>query len=134
TLNFELRKEHRVKRALLFVGGLVCLVAGFALAVAAHPTSANSQSILGNPQSVIYSPQQGTPTPTPCVTTYTCTNIPSATIVPGTTDIGNHYDDCVTNVTLPFPVQLYGTLYTSVNVSSNGNAQFVSNEADFHIV
>src|SRR5262245_18394416 len=41
-----------------------------------------------------------------------------------TTDIGNHCDDCVTSVTLPFPVSLYGSTFSSVNLSSNGNAQF----------
>ena len=65
-------------------------------------------------------------TPTPCIVQYVCTVTPGATIVPGTTDTGNHTDDGVTNVTLPFPFTLYGTGYNSVNVSSNGNAQFVS--------
>ena len=46
-------------------------------------------------------------------------------IVSGTTDTGNHCDDCDTAVTLPFPVQLYGNTYTSVNVSSNGRLDFV---------
>ncbi|CAG0988665.1 hypothetical protein PHYC_02166 [Phycisphaerales bacterium] len=47
-------------------------------------------------------------------------------IVPGTTDIGNHCDDCVTNVAIPFPVMLYGASYTAVNASSNGNLQFTT--------
>jgi hypothetical protein len=47
------------------------------------------------------------------------------TIVPGTTDIGNHCDDCDTAVSLPFPFQLYDQTYTSVNVSSNGRLDFV---------
>ena len=44
----------------------------------------------------------------------------------GTDDTGNHCDDCVTNVALPFPVALYGASYSSVNVNANGNAQFIS--------
>src|SRR5207247_856713 len=44
-----------------------------------------------------------TPTPTQCVTNYTCATSPGATIVPGTVDTGNHGDDVVTNITLPFP-------------------------------
>jgi hypothetical protein len=71
-----------------------------------------------------------TPTPT-CVSGYACAITPGGTIVPGTTDTGNHCDDCVTNITLPFPFSLYGSPYASVNLSSNGNAQFVSNNIEF---
>jgi N-acetylneuraminic acid mutarotase len=42
------------------------------------------------------------------------------TIVPGTTDIGNHTDDGDTFVALPFSFQLYNRTHNSVNVSSNG--------------
>ena len=51
-------------------------------------------------------------------------------IVPGTTDIGNHCDDCTTPITLPFPVTLYGTTFpagATLNASSNGNLQFTGN-------
>jgi N-acetylneuraminic acid mutarotase len=44
--------------------------------------------------------------------------------VPGTTDIGNHCEDCVTNVSLPFAYQLYDQTFTSANVSSNGVVEF----------
>ncbi len=47
-------------------------------------------------------------------------------IVPGTTDVGNHGDDTVTNITLPFNVLLYGQAYGQAAVSSNGNVQFGS--------
>jgi N-acetylneuraminic acid mutarotase len=92
----------------------------------------------------------GSPTPTPTGTiptatrTSTHTNTPSVTptvcsanyawvattgtIVPGTTDIGNHTDDGMTFVSLPFPVSFYEQTYNSINVSSNGNAQFVNND------
>src|SRR5207248_5595916 len=40
-------------------------------------------------------------------------------IVPGTTDIGNHTDDGTTFVSIPFTYTLYDTNYTGVNVSSN---------------
>jgi hypothetical protein len=66
-----------------------------------------------------------TPTPTPCVVGYMITQIVD-TIVPGTTDTGNHGDDVITNVVLPFTFTLYDTAYTSVNVSDNGNAQFTT--------
>ena len=51
--------------------------------------------------------------------------------MPGTMDIGNHGDDTVTTIALPFPYCLYGNTYTSVNLSSNGNAQFVTNDTAF---
>jgi hypothetical protein len=47
------------------------------------------------------------------------------TIVPRTTDIGNHCDDCDTAVSLPFSFKLYDHTYTSVNASSNGRLDFV---------
>jgi hypothetical protein len=53
-----------------------------------------------------------------------------AAIVPGTTNIGSHCDDCVRGVTLPFPFQLYGQGYTNISVSSNGNLQFISGSTE----
>jgi hypothetical protein len=47
------------------------------------------------------------------------------TIVPGSTDTGNHTDDGDTLISLPFPFALYENTYTSVNVSSNGRLDFV---------
>ena len=51
----------------------------------------------------------------------------TGTIVPGTTDTGNHVDDGTTAITLPFPYTFYGQSFTGANISSNGNIQFVSN-------
>src|SRR5438552_2131650 len=70
-----------------------------------------------------------TPTPTPCVQ-YVITQIGGG-IVPGTTDIGNHCDDCITTIALPFSYTLYDLTFTSVNLSSNGNAQFTTIDAFF---
>jgi hypothetical protein len=50
--------------------------------------------------------------------------------VPGTTDIGNHSNDLVTTIPLPFSYTLYGTTFTSINLSSNGNAQFTTTAAN----
>ena len=47
--------------------------------------------------------------------------------MPGTVDTGNHTDDGTTFISLPFTYQLYDQTYTGVNLSSNGNLQFVSN-------
>jgi len=71
-----------------------------------------------------------TATATPCVGGYTVTQI-GGSIVPGTTDIGNHGDDTVTTIALPFTYSLYGTTFTSVNLSSNGNAQFMTMDTAF---
>jgi hypothetical protein len=51
------------------------------------------------------------------------------TIVPGTTDIGNHTDDGSTFVSLPFPFTLYDQTYNGVYVDSNGRLDFVCTAA-----
>ena len=80
----------------------------------------------------------GTPSPTPTgspVGCSTCTNYNTTkgeiSIVSGTTDTGNHCDDCTTLVTLPFPVCVYGDTFTSASVESNGTLQFTGNTAFF---
>ena len=92
---------------------------------------------------IIAQPQScAVPTNTPTVTptqTFTATPLPTcgpgsdyvivqstgASIVPGTNDTGNHTDDGVTAINLPFSMTLYGQAYGSVNASSNGNLQFI---------
>ena len=64
------------------------------------------------------------------VSQYPITQI-GGSIVPGTTDIGNHGDDMVTTVALPFPYTLYDQTFTSINLSSNGNAQFTTTDTAF---
>src|SRR5437867_7199666 len=65
-----------------------------------------------------------TPTPTPTASPMPCeeyvTTTDTGSIVPGTTDTGNHCDDCATTITFPFPVTLYGYTFTSANVTANG--------------
>jgi len=57
-------------------------------------------------------------------TNYSTNTQTGQSIIPGTTDIDNHCDDCTTPVTLPFPVPIYDAPFTSAYVSSNGNIQF----------
>lgn len=66
-----------------------------------------------------------TPTATPSnlCSNYVVVPTSGATIVPGIVDIGNHCDDCLTTIALPFPVTLYGREFTSARASSNGNLQ-----------
>ena len=71
-----------------------------------------------------------TATATPCAGQYTITQV-GGSIVPGTTDSGNHGDDQVTAVALPFPYTLYDQTFNSINVSSNGNAQFTTTDTAF---
>ncbi len=71
-----------------------------------------------------------TSTPTPCIGPYVINQI-SGSIVPGTTDIGNHGDDTVTTIALPFSYTLYDQTFTSINLSSNGNAQFTTTDTTF---
>ncbi len=52
-------------------------------------------------------------------------------IVPGTTDIGNHGDDAVTTIALPFSYSLYDQTFNAINLSSNGNAQFTTTDTAF---
>ena len=61
---------------------------------------------------------------------YTISQIGGA-IVPGTTDIGNHGDDTVTTIALPFSYTLYDQTFTTINLSSNGNAQFTTTDTTF---
>lgn len=62
---------------------------------------------------------------------YVATTSTGASIFAGTVDIGNHCDDCTTNIILPFNFTFYGVSYGNANVSSNGNLQFVSNNNAF---
>ena len=57
---------------------------------------------------------------------YTTNTQTGQSIVPGTTDTGNHCDDCTTEINIPFPVSIYGSTYTSAFVSSNGSLQFLT--------
>ena len=61
---------------------------------------------------------------------YTIAQI-GGSIVPGTADTGNHADDLTTAVVIPFSYTLYGTSFTTINVSSNGNAQFTTTDTAF---
>ncbi len=65
-----------------------------------------------------------TATATPFVCQYTFTE-GTDPIVLGSTDTGNHCEDCDTFVALPFPFQLYDQTFNAVYVNSNGRLDFV---------
>src|SRR5688572_9997544 len=71
----------------------------------------------------------GKPLAQSCEVFYAVSRLGGGTIVPGTLDIGNHCDNCITNINLPFPFMFYDQTFTSVDVSSNGNLQFLSSNA-----
>src|SRR5439155_11225433 len=117
--------------ALLFL----CIVVALSSATnPKFPTSQNNTAFGVNGHGIL--PSGGvTPTPTPTATCmpndYTITT-DSGTIVPGVSDTGNHCDDCITPIALPFPVTFYDQTFFSVGISSNGNLQFTgANESDF---
>jgi hypothetical protein len=91
------------------------------------PTATPTATVTPTPTATVPPSPTPTPTPTPTCCPY-MTTMGSGTIVPGTTDIGNHCDDCTTQITLPFPVTLYGVVtYNHLDVGSNGNLQTISN-------
>ncbi len=65
-------------------------------------------------------------TPTAAGTPYNVAQTQGATIVAGTNDVGNHCDDCSTQITLPFTYSLYGQSFISAFVTSNGQLDFSS--------
>jgi hypothetical protein len=64
-------------------------------------------------------------TPTPGACTYSVATA-TGTVIPGGTDIGNHCDDCTTEITLPFPINVYGTPMSVAHAGSNGMLQFAA--------
>ena len=50
----------------------------------------------------------------------------TGTITAGGTDIGNHCDDCNTQINLPFPVNVYGAPISVASAGSNGDIQFTA--------
>src|ERR1051325_7788066 len=63
---------------------------------------------------------------------YVVTTTTGASIVPGTTDTGNHVDDSPTTaITLPFAVTFYDQTFTAAHVSSNGFLVFSDSNADY---
>ena len=51
--------------------------------------------------------------------------------ITGGTDIGSSCDDCTVPLAIGFPFAFYGTTFTSMNVSSNGNIQFDTSSSSF---
>jgi hypothetical protein len=75
--------------------------------------------------------------PAQTVNQYRFASANGASIVPGTTQVtgfgcvATPGDDCVATIALPFAYNFYSNAYTSAVVSSNGNLQFASANADY---
>jgi len=69
--------------------------------------------------------------PGPDLYGYTCDSGTAFAYIDATTDTHLYSDDGVTTLELPFPFTFYGTTYTELQASSNGNLQFGSGNAFF---
>ncbi|MEZ4594113.1 MAG: hypothetical protein R3D55_23675 [Chloroflexota bacterium] len=69
--------------------------------------------------------------PGPDLYGYTCDSGTAFAYIDATTDTFLYSDDGVTTLDLPFPVTFYGTTYTQLQASSNGNLQFGSGNPFF---
>jgi hypothetical protein len=98
-------------------------------------TPTNTPTFTWTPTNTFTPTSTNTPTPTPNTcgpnSNYTIAQTSGAIIDPGTTDIGNHSDDLVTTIALPFTYNFYNSSFTSANVSSNGNLQFTTANTAF---
>src|SRR5437868_2255335 len=131
------------KRIGLWIGmALLALLVGIgAMASATFAATPSGAPVVGGPAATggkavssggVNNPLD-TPTPTPTcgvVQNYNITQS-TGTIIPGTTDIGNHIDDGTTTIALPFPVSFYGTSFSSAIVGSNGTIGFTANANTF---
>src|SRR5262249_33143312 len=57
--------------------------------------------------------------------TYALVQTNGVAIVPETSDTGNHGQNVLTPITLPFPYTYYGRTFTNATLCSNGNLQFI---------
>jgi hypothetical protein len=69
--------------------------------------------------------------PGPDLYGYTCDSGTAFAYIDATTDTQLYSDDGVVTLELPFPFTFYGTTYTQLQASSNGNLQFGSGNAFF---
>jgi len=134
------------KKSRFFITGSVLMLALILWGASSLANTANAQIPGSPPPPAMAQPQerQGAPkggsgsgpavpmdTPTPVICealNYTSATTMGATLVPGTTNIGNACDDCFTTITLPFAYRLYEQTFNTVNVSSNG--RFVAGCSD----
>src|SRR5438552_3617273 len=106
-------------------GTLFLLFAVVCILGAALPPARSKQAPQIAPTAPI-TPSLNAPSSSP---DYIVTTFAGASIVPGTTDTGNHTDDASTGITLPFDVQFYDQTFSggsTIYVNSNGFLSFDS--------
>ena len=69
--------------------------------------------------------------PGPDLYGYSCTSGAGFAYIDATIDTQLYQDDGITTLALPFPFTFYGTTYTEVHLSSNGNLQFGNNNPTY---
>jgi len=91
------------------------------------PTSTRTFTATRTPTNTRTPTRTATPT---CVAIYVISRDTSPAVgIQSRADTGNHCDDCVTAITLPFPIQLYDQEFTSALVGSNGTLSFTNSNA-----
>jgi hypothetical protein len=135
------RLSRRLSASFLTGAALVALCAAAALLLSTQTTEAaskprpNAQARETKaPLATAVRREGGSGTYTPAavpVANYLITQTTGATITPGTNDIGNHCDDCTTEVALPFPYTLYDRTFTTARITSNGVIQFGGDSGAF---
>jgi hypothetical protein len=97
------------------------------------PTATRTPTRTGTP--TLSPTSTRTPTPAPTCgagADYSVFTQEGAPLDPGTNDTGNHCDDCASTINLPFTYYFYGVPFNTLNVTSNGNAQFLSSSTAFN--
>ncbi len=121
----------RLPRRLFVLALLVGLALLGTAALPTHPTAAAIRPLIPADTPSVTPTSTITPTPTsgPCLV-YNV-SVSTGTYISATTDLGNHCDDCVTALPLPFSISLYGQSYGSANASSNGVLEFGTSDTSF---
>jgi hypothetical protein len=118
-----MKKKSSSRSAFLNLCVLIGLVVFFAGLLLTLFAAANPQASIDTTAGVIGGEiATGGAEGGPCQYTITFS---TDTIVPGTTETGNHCAWCDTLITLPFPFVLYNQTFTAVMVNSSGRLDFV---------
>ena len=117
---FALQRSRWIFCGLL---GLIALAALLSGDLTAPPASAQAAASALAAKVPLLTPTPGpSATPDPCQVYGVATS--TGSLVAGVTDIGNHGDDLITTIDLPFPVTLYGQTFSVAQIGDNGLVSF----------
>jgi len=112
--------------ALAALAGFICIGLASSNALAQAPTGGASTGAAPKAKAAQPKGDKAAPSaPLVCNNPYVITSS-SGAIDPGVNDIGNHTDDGLTVINLPFTFNFYDQAFTAVSASSNGNLQFTT--------